>query len=75
MEVMYIVLFACVLVAIVIALKLMKGDESSKRCKNCKYFERSGKKGGTCLFHFKYFFEWETCHRWRELKNEDTNGD
>ena len=47
---MYIVLFACVLVAIVIALKLMKGDESSKRCKNCKYFERSGKKGGTCSF-------------------------
>lgn len=68
---MYIVLFACVLVAIVIALKLMKGDESSKRCRNCKCFERSSKNGGTCLFFFKYFFEWETCHRWKGLKDED----
>lgn len=69
MEIPYIILLAFVLLAIVIALMMMKDD--GKRCKNCKYFERSGKKGGTCLFHFKYFYEWETCHRWRELKNED----
>nr|DAO46342.1 MAG TPA: HIGH-POTENTIAL IRON-SULFUR PROTEIN sulfur cluster, electron transport [Caudoviricetes sp.] len=73
MEIPYIILLAFVLLAIVIALMMMKDD--GRHCKNCKYFDRSGKNGGTCLFHFKYFYEWETCHRWRELKNEDTNGD
>lgn len=71
MEVMYIVLSFFIILAIATALKMMKGDDQSKRCRNCKYFERSGTKGGTCLFHFKYFFEWETCHRWKWLKDED----
>ncbi len=58
MEVMYIVLFACVLVAIVIALKLMKGDESSKRCKNCKY--SSGVARSALASSLQVLYEWET---------------
>lgn len=71
MEVVSIILLACVIILIATFFKLVKGDNQSKRCKNCKYFERSGTKGGTCLFHFKYFFEWETCHRWKGAGDED----
>lgn len=71
MEIPYIIISLCLIVIIVIALKLMPDDDQSKRCRNCKYFERSSKNGGTCLFFFKYFFEWETCHRWKGLKDED----